>query len=191
MLSLDSFLSAASKSTLATFRTHWKLAPGSVVSSKVVEEAVRSRAFDAGRLRPLFERLTPAQRDVLCAIYGADDRGVGEEELREAFSSAERPLLDETVEEFRREMVVARTADGRLMGFAELWPDLSDLFRTHDQMPDQHALCRFVRYQAEIGKIIFPLLAEVMQEGPRKEQASVDNGRIALRCKKVGNAEHR
>ena len=128
MLSLESFLSAAPKSTLATFRTHWKLAPGSVVSSKVVEEAVRSRAFDAGRLRPLFERLTPAQRDVLCAIYGADDRGVGEEELREAFSSAERPLLDETVEEFRREMVVARTADGRLMGFAELWPDLSDLF---------------------------------------------------------------
>ena len=70
-------------------------------------------------------------------------------------------------------------------------PDLSDFLSTDNQMPDQHALCRFIGYKAEVGKIIFPLLAEVMQERPRKEQAPVQNSRIALRGQKICYAEHR
>ncbi len=130
MLSLETHLDSAPKSVLAPMRRHWNLAPGSVVSNAAVAQAVRERAFDADRIQALLERCTPAQRDVLWAVYGSGDRGLPVESLRAAFPSAERHLLDDTVEEFRRELVVARTGGGNpvLHGFSELWPDLADRF---------------------------------------------------------------
>lgn len=80
MQTLSDFLASAPKTHLAKLYRRDFPDTGLVAGVKVVE-AVRARALDAKRVSGVLERLEPAERHLLLAIYASEDRGMLESEL--------------------------------------------------------------------------------------------------------------
>lgn len=163
MLELETYLQNAPKQLLSKLYSFWFAQEGGLRTNKEISDRLRSHAFDTERLEALFHRFTPLQKVLLGAIYASGDRGATSEELLFSIPETERFLFQETIEEFRRELLIAREeGQQRLFGFSDLWPDLSDLFSSslHHVEADQFPRIDLDGFAAQHLLRLFALIRE-------------------------------